>query len=73
MAGRFLWTAGDKVETLIDCLAKFKSMMEYNNCDFNADKVKPYKAVREAMARVYKEQPSFFGPISVPELSEDDL
>ena len=72
-ANRFLWTAGDKVEILIECLAKFKSTMEYNNCDFNADKVKQYEAVREAMARVYEDQPSYFGPISVPELDEDDL
>jgi len=27
--------------------------MEYKNIDFNADKVKHYEAVREAMARIY--------------------
>jgi len=36
--------------------------MEYKNIDFNADKVKQYEAVREAMARVYEEEPTFFGP-----------
>ena len=36
--------------------------MEYNNIDFNADKVKMYEDVREAMARIYEDEPTFFGP-----------
>ena len=36
--------------------------MEYKNTDFNSDKVKHYEAVREAMARIYEEEPTFFGP-----------
>jgi len=62
LAKRFQWNKGDKVENLILCLAKFKSEMEYKNIDFNADKVKQYEAVREAMARIYEEEPTFFGP-----------
>ena len=33
--------------------------MEYKNIDFNADKVKQYEAVREAMARIYEEGTDF--------------
>ena len=29
--------------------------MDYQNSDFNADKVKQYEAVREAMAQIYEE------------------
>ena len=61
---RFQWNKGDKIENLIRCrcLANFKAKMEYNNSDFNADKVKQYEAVREAMARIYEDEPTFFGP-----------
>jgi len=59
---RFQWNKGDKIENLIRCLANFKAQMEYKNVDFNADKVKQYEAVREAMARIYEEEPTFFGP-----------
>jgi len=59
---RFQWNKGDKIENLILCLANFKLQMEFKNIDFNADKVKQYEAVREAMARIYEEEPTFFGP-----------
>ena len=59
---RFQWNKGDKIENLIRCLGNFKAQMEYKNIDFNADKVKQYEAVREAMARIYEEEPTFFGP-----------
>ena len=39
--------------------------MEFKNNDFNADKVKQYKAVRVAMAKIYENDPSLFGPLSV--------
>ena len=38
-----------KIENLIHCFANFKAQMEYENIDFNTDKVKQYKAVRAAM------------------------
>ena len=41
--------------------ANYKSQMDYQNIDFDGDKVKQYEAVREAMARIY-EEPSFFRP-----------
>ena len=58
---RFRWDRDDKRESLIRCLANYKSQMDYQDIDFNGDKVKQYEAVREAMARIY-EEPSFFGP-----------
>ena len=59
---RFQWNKGDKIENRILCLANFKAKMEYNNSDFNADKVKQYEAAGEAMSRIYEDEPTFFGP-----------
>jgi len=62
---RFQWNKGDKVENLFQSLANFKAKMEYNNFDFNADKVKQYQAVWEAMPQIYKM--TFFGhPVITP-------
>jgi hypothetical protein len=50
--------------------------MEYNNRDFLADKVKQYEAVRQAMAKIYIDKPSFFGPVRITPLDmvdKDDL
>ena len=58
---RFQWNKGDKIKNLIHCLANFNAQMEYKNNGFNADKVKQYEAVREAMARIYEEETTFFG------------
>ena len=61
---RFRWSQGDKVFNLIQCLGNYKSAMEYRNIDFNADKVKQYEAVRQAMySEIYSDQPDFFGPV----------
>ena len=49
--------------------------MEYNNSDFSADKVKQYEAVRQAMAKICIDKPSFLGPIHMTPLdmaNEDD-
>jgi len=72
---RFRWDKDEKVNNLIRCLANYKSQCEYNNRDFNADKVKQYEAVRVAMARIYQKDPSQFGPVSVlssPLIGEKD-
>ena len=72
-ANRFRWNQGDKVLSLIKYLASYKSTMEYNNIDFNTDKVKQYEAVREAVAKIYAvDNPTFFGPPRITELSEED-
>ena len=62
MAAKEKGFQGEKIENLIQCLANFKAKMGYNNSDFNADKVKQYEAVREVMARIYEDEPTFFGP-----------
>ena len=36
--------------------------MDFNAKDFNADKVKFYESVRQRLAAIDKEDPSFFGP-----------
>lgn len=75
-AVRFRWSHGDKLSDLIQCLANYKSGMEYKNVDFSADKVKQYEAVRQAMARIYVDQPSYFGPERVTQMeliNENDL
>ena len=68
---RFQWKTGDKIANLIQCLATYKSQMEYNNSDFNADKVKQYEAVRKAMAIIYKDNPSYFGPPEITPMTEE--
>ena len=69
---RFRWDRVDKIENLIRCLANYKSQMDYQNIDFNGDKVKQYEAVREAMARIY-EEPSFFGPPFITPTPDKEL
>ena len=46
---RFQWNKGDKIENLIRCLANFKTKVEYNNTDFNEDKVKQYEAAHSTV------------------------
>jgi hypothetical protein len=62
---RFRWDKDEKVNNLIRCLANYKSQSEFNNCDFNANKVKQYEEVCVAMAKIYHKDPSQFGPVSV--------
>ena len=71
---RFRWN-DDKVNNLIQCLANYKSHMEFNSSDYNADKVKQYEAVRVLLAEIYADVPSLFGPpclVSSPLLSKSD-
>ena len=73
---RFRWNQGDKVSDLVQCLAQYKSTMEYNNSDFSADKVKQYEAVRQAMAKIYIDKPWYFGPVCITPVdvvNEDDF
>ncbi len=41
------------VHDLLDFLLEYKTEMEYNNSDFNADKVQQYEAIRSKMAGKY--------------------
>ena len=69
---RFCWGRDDKIENLIQCLANYKSQMDYQNIDFNGDKVKQYDAVKEAMAHIY-EEPSFFGPLFITKTPDKEV
>lgn len=62
---RFKWNEGDKIENLLIALQNYKSCMEFNNVDFNADKPKQYEAVRRTLALIYEADPYQFGPADV--------
>ena len=58
----FKWKV-EMVNDMLDFLLEHKTEMEYNNIDFNADKVQLYEAIRLKMARKYSEaEGSMFGP-----------
>ena len=59
------------IEDLIKCLSSFKSLMQFNNLDFDADKAVQYASIWEAMAALYPEDISLFGPIKMPSFLED--
>ena len=61
---RFILT-NELVQDLLDALLDYKTRMEYNNSDFNADISKQYEAVGMKMALKYSDQPSLFGPVII--------
>ena len=62
---RFRGDKDNKVENLIRCLANCKSQKEFQNSDFDADRVKQYESVRVALASIYATDPTLFGPPSI--------
>ena len=51
------------VNDLLDFLLEYKIWTEYNNTEFNADKVQLYEVIRVKMAGKYSEaEESLFGP-----------
>ena len=65
MAARFRWDKGDKVHNLIKCLASYKVTCIYEGKDFNVDKPKLYECLREEIARIYQDEPSYFEPVNI--------
>jgi hypothetical protein len=63
----FRWET-DMIEHLIDCLLDYKSSMMYKNLDFDADKPMTYRKLRLAMATIYEEDISVFGPLALTPL-----
>ena len=65
---KFKWTIG-MVDDLLGALRSFKSTMDYQNLDFNADKVKQYEAVRQTVhsrCRSYFENKNVLAQSSPP-------
>ena len=50
------------VGNLIECLKDYKVRMEFKGLDFDGDRPVQYKEVRKEMAKMYEENPEFFGP-----------
>ena len=59
------------IEDLLNALKSYKTTMEYNNLDFNADKTKRYEAVRIALAKIYDGEERPFGPITMSNMAEN--
>ena len=57
---RFMLQKDDKIEILISCMLEYKTEMDFNTKDFNADKAKFYEGVRQRLAAIYKEDYSVF-------------
>ena len=52
----------DKVVNLIKCITHFKTVMQFDKRDFNADKVKMYEEIRKLMAKIYEETSALLCP-----------
>ena len=59
------------IENLLKCLNSIKSMMQFKNLEFDADKTAQYSSIRESMAALYPDDTSLFGRINAPFLPED--
>lgn len=57
------------VQDLLEGLLEYKTQMEFNNSDFNADKSKQYEAVRVILASKYTDD---FGPINIKAIEADE-
>jgi hypothetical protein len=58
------------IEVLIDSLMEYKTQMSYKGIDFDGDKPMQYKEIRLMMAKIYSEDISIFGPLSVDQLPD---
>ena len=57
---KWTWTP-EMVVTLITTVKEYKSLSEFNETDFDGDKVQLYNDVRKSMAQVYSDS----GPVEV--------
>ena len=48
------------IEDLLNAIKEYKSVMEFNCSDFNADKPRLYEEVRRLLSNIY--EPMYFGP-----------
>ena len=69
---KFKWNT-DMVKLMLNTLFEYKSLLEYRNCDFNADKSKQYEALRVSLASEYEDVDiSFFGPTKLLDQDEQE-
>jgi hypothetical protein len=68
---KFKWSV-EMVQDLLEGLLEYKTQMEFNNSDFNADKNKQYEAVWVRLASKYAEDTTLFGPKTAKPVKEDE-
>ena len=60
------------VEDLINCIISYKTKITYRGLDFDGDKPRMYKELRESMAEVYQDvDVKIFGPVNVTDFNEN--
>ena len=62
LEARFSWDKKERINNLIQFMLSYKTDMEFEGRDFNADKVKLFEPVRHKMAKIYLHDLSSFGP-----------
>ena len=60
---KFKWS-DDLFEDLLKALSNFKTVMEFQNKDFNADKPHQYEEVRKENVKINERFVEYFGPVS---------
>jgi hypothetical protein len=68
---KFKWSE-EMVQDLLDGLLEYKTQMEFNNFDLNADKNKQYEAVRAILASKYAEDTTLFGPKNIKPIEDGE-
>ena len=60
------------VEDLINCIISYKAKITYRGLDFDGDKPRMYKELRELMAKIYQDvDVKIFGPVNVTDFNEN--
>ena len=68
---KFKWSE-EMMQDLLDGLLEYKTQMEFNNSDFNADKNKQCEAVRAILASKYTEDTTLFGPKKIKPIEDGE-
>ena len=58
----FRWDKEERINNSIQFMLIYKSEMEFDRRDFNADKVKLFEPVRQEMTKIYIHDLLSFGP-----------
>ena len=61
LKSRFRWNKEERIINLIQCMLSYRSEMEFEGKDVNADKVKVYESVRQKMEKIYVHELSSCG------------